>query len=48
MRYGSKPIKYAKGKNAAELSTETEVAGALSKVHGSDEHGELDALIDTQ
>ena len=30
MRYGSKPLEFAKGKNAIELGSETEVADVLS------------------
>ena len=32
MRYGSKPLEFAKGKNAIELNSETEVADVLLKV----------------
>ena len=48
MRYGSKPIEFAKGKNAIELASETEVADALAKVREAAELGELDALIEKQ
>ena len=44
MRYGSKPLEFAKGKNAIELATEAEVA----KVREAAEYGELDALIEQQ
>ena len=32
MRYGSKPLEFAKGKNAIELASEVEVADVLAKV----------------
>ena len=48
MRYGSKPLKFAKGKNAIELASETEVADVLAKVREAAENGELDALIEKQ
>ena len=48
MRYGSKPLEFAKGKNAIELASEEEVADALSKVRKAAELGELDALIEKQ
>ena len=48
VRYGSKPLEFAKGKNAIELGTESEVADGLAKVREAAEHGELDALIEKQ
>ena len=48
MRYGSKPLEFAKGKNAIELATETEVADVLAKLREAAEHGELDTLIEQQ
>ena len=48
VRYGSKPLEFAKGKNAIELGSEAEVADVLAKVHEAAEHGELDALIEKQ
>ena len=48
VRYGSKPLEFAKGKNAIELATEAEVADALAKVREAAELGELDALIEKQ
>ena len=48
MRYGSKPLEFAKGKNAIELASETEVADVLAKVREAAENGELDALIEKQ
>ena len=48
VRYGSKPLGFAKGKNAIELATEAEVADALAKVREAAELGELDALIEKQ
>ena len=48
VRYGSKPLEFAKGKNAIELASETEVADVLAKVREAAELGELDALIEQQ
>ena len=48
VRYGSKPLEFAKGKNAIELATEAEVANVLTKVREAAEQGELDALIEKQ
>ena len=48
VRYGSKPLEFAKGKNAIELATEAEVADVLAKVREAAERGELDALIEKQ
>ena len=48
MRYGSKPLEFAKGKNAIELASEAEVADTLRKVRVAAELGELDTLIEAQ
>ena len=48
VRYGSKPLEFAKGKNAIELATEAEVADVLAKLREAAENGELDALIEKQ
>ena len=48
VRYGSKPLEFAKGKNAIELASEAEVADVLAKVRDAVEAGELDALIEKQ
>ena len=48
MRYGSKPLEFAKGKNAIVLATEAEVADVLAKVREAAQNGELDALIEKQ
>ena len=48
MRYGSKPLEFAKGKNAIELASEAEVADVLAKVREAAELAELDALIEKQ
>ena len=48
VRYGSKPLEFAKGKYAIELGTEAEVADVLAKVREAAENGELDALIEKQ
>jgi hypothetical protein len=46
--YGSKPLEFAKGRNAIELATEAEVTDVLAKVREAVELGELDALIEKQ
>ena len=46
--YGSKPLEFAKGKNAIELASEAEVADTLRKVRDAGELGELDAVIEQQ
>ena len=38
--YGSKPLEFAKGKNAIELASEAEVADPLRKIHEAAELGE--------
>ena len=48
VRYGSKPLEFAKGKNAIELGSEAEVADVLAKVREAVGLGELDALIEQQ
>ena len=48
VRYGSKPLEFAKGKNAIELASEAEVADTLLKLREAAELGELDALIERQ
>ena len=48
LRYGSKPLEFAKGKNAIELASEAEVADTLRKVREAAELGELDVLIEQQ
>ena len=48
MRYGSKPLEFAKGKNAIELASEAKVADTLRKVRDAVELGEFDALIEVQ
>ena len=46
VRYGSKPIEFAKGKNAIELDSEEQVAATLLKVKDAVNAGEFDKLID--
>ncbi|MBL6777351.1 MAG: hypothetical protein ISQ23_07565 [Alphaproteobacteria bacterium] len=48
VRYGSKPLEFAKGKNAIELASEAEVVDVLGKVREAAELGELDAVIEKQ
>ena len=48
VRYGSKPLEFAKGKNAIELASEAEVADTLRKVRDAVELGELDSVIEQQ
>ena len=48
VRYGSKPLEFAEGKNAIELASEAEVADVLAKLREAAELGELDVLIEQQ
>ena len=48
VRYGSKPLEFAKGKSAIELASEAEVAETLRKIREAAELDELDALIEQQ
>ncbi|MDA9088236.1 hypothetical protein N9K24_00700 [Amylibacter sp.] len=48
VRYGNKPLEFAKGKNAIELASEAEVADVLAMVREAAELGELDVLIEKQ
>ena len=48
VRYGSKPLEFAEGKNAIELGSEAELSDVLAKVREAAEHGEFDALIEKQ
>ena len=48
VRYGSKPLEFAKGKNAIELASESELADTLRKVRDAVELGEFDELIEQQ
>ena len=48
VRYGSKPLEIAKGKNAIELASEAEVADKLRQIREVAELGELDVLIEQQ
>lgn len=48
VRYGSKPLEFAKGKNAIQLDNEAEVAGTLTKLKEAVAAGELDAMIEQQ
>lgn len=43
VRYGNKPLEFAKGKNVIELANEVEVADTLRKMREAAELGELDA-----
>ena len=48
VRYGSKPLEFAKGKSAIELGSEAEIADTLRKLREAAELGELVALIEQQ
>ena len=48
VRYGSKPLEFAKGKNAIELASESEMADTLRTLREAAELGELDVLIEQQ
>lgn len=45
VRYGSKPIEFAKGKNAIELSSVSEIAPTLTFISDAVMNGELDAAL---
>ena len=48
VRYGSKPLEFAKGMNAIELENEAFVAETLRTIRAAVEMGELDELIAQQ
>ena len=48
VRYGSRPLELAKGKNAIELASEAEVGDTLRKLREAVQLGELDELIEQQ
>ena len=48
VRYGSKPLELAKGKQAIRLADESEVGATLSVIAKAVEAGELDAMIEQQ
>ena len=48
VRYGSKAIEFAKGKNAIELDNEEQVTSTLLKVKEAVQAGEFDKLIANQ
>jgi len=48
IRYGSKPIEFAKGKNAIELDNEEQVTNTLLKIKEAVQAGEFDKLIANQ
>ena len=45
VRYGSKPIEFAKGKNAIELSSASEISPTLTAISDAVMNGELDAAL---
>ena len=48
IRYGSKPLELAKGKNAVEIASESELVSTLEQIRDAVEQGELDELIEAQ
>jgi hypothetical protein len=48
IRYGSKPLEFAKGKNAIELNSEAEVLEVLAQMKEAADSGELDAILEKQ
>ena len=48
IRYGSKPLELAKGKNAVELAGEAELVRTLERIRAAVEQGEFDELIEQQ
>lgn len=47
VRYGSKPLELAKGKNAIQCSDTNEISMVLGKVKEAVLNGELDAMLET-
>ena len=48
IRYGSKPLELAKGKNAVEIASLSELVPTLEQIRVAVEQGELDELIEAQ
>ena len=48
IRYGSKALELAKGKNAVEIASESELLPTLEQIRDAVEQGELDELIEAQ
>ena len=48
IRYGSKPLELAKGKNAVEIASESELVGTLEQISTAVEQREFDELIEQQ
>ena len=48
VRYGSKPLQFAKGLDAIEVADTNEVVDLLEKFREATERGELDELISEQ
>ena len=48
IRYGSKALELAKGKNAVEIASESELLPTLEQIRDAVEQGELDELIEVQ
>ena len=48
VRYGSRPLEFAKGKNAIQLNSEDEVAETLRMIRKATDLGELDGIIEAQ
>ena len=48
IRYGSKALELAKGKNVVEIASESELVPTLEQIRDAVEQGELDELIEAQ
>ena len=48
MRYGSKPLELAKGKNAVEIASQSELVSTLEQIQTAVKQGEFDELIEQQ
>ena len=46
--YGGKPLELAKGKNAVEIASESELVSTLEQIRAAVEQGEFDELIEQQ
>ena len=48
IRYGSKPLELAKGKNVVKVASESELVSTLEQIRAAVEQGEFDELIEQQ
>ena len=48
IRYSSKPLELAKGKNVVKVASESELVSTLEQIHAAVEQGKFDELIEQQ